>query len=768
MWLSGQWFGATLVERISSAVEAEPTLSRRALSRRVCEWLDWRGPAGKLSEVSCRKALAELERRGRLELPKGHPIPQPSHGGGSSLTEVAGAAEVRTSLAELGEVELVLVSSRYAKASSVWNGLMDAHHYLGRGPLCGAQLRYLLHSAEHGWLGGFSFSAATPRLKVRDKWIGWSEAACRANISQVVCNSRFLILPTVQVPNLASHALSLAVSRLGSDWHERYGYAPVLLETFVDEQRFAGTCYQAANWRCVGESAGRCDGYANGKISSGKKRVYVYPLVSDFRERLCREPVDKLSLCPESEEANDWAEQEFGGARLFDTRLRTRLSCLARDFFAKPGALVPEACDGSASKMKAAYRFFANSRFDLEALLKGHVETSAGRVSQHEVVLAVQDTTSMNYSSHLGTSGLGPINTKSDQGVGLILHDTMAFSTEGTPLGLLDVQCWARDPEQAGKKEKRKQLPIEEKESIKWLNSYRSVAEVQELCPGTMLVSVGDREADIHELFHEAQQSPSGVKLLVRSERSRNRKIEDDDEQAFLWEKMAAQELAGHIEIDIPRSGSRAARQAKLAVRYAEVTLRCPRGKHLEDVSAWAVYALEVDPPAEVKKPLEWMLLTTVPVMSFEEAVERLRWYTLRWGIEIYHRVLKSGCRIQDRQLNTADRIENCLAIDLVVAWRIFWLTKQGRETPDIPCDVFFEEDEWKVLYAAAREETPPEEPPTLREAVRMTAKLGGFLGRKSDGEPGTITLWRGLVRLDGIVLGYRITQRYIRSRDGP
>jgi len=767
MWLSGQWFGPTMVERIASAVQVEPSISRRALSRRVCEWLDWRGPGGKLSEVSCRKALAELERRGKLELPRGCSIPQPAEAKASTVPEVANAAEVRASLAELGEVELVLVSSRYAKASSVWKGLMEAHHYLGSGPLCGAQLRYLLYNAEHGWLGGLSFSAATPRLKVRDEWIGWSEAARRANLSQVVCNSRFLILPTVQVPNLASHALSLAVSRLGSDWQERYGYAPVLLETFVDGQRFAGTCYQAANWRHLGESAGRCDGYANGRISSGPKQIYVYPLVNDFQERLCREPADKLSLRPEGEEANDWAEEEFGGARLFDGRLRTRLSSLARDFFARPGELVPQACGGSVAKVKAAYRFFANSRFDIQDLLKGHVEATAGRVSQHEVVLAVQDTMTMNYSAHPGTSGLGPINTKSDRGVGLILHDTMAFSTEGTPLGLLDAQCWARDPEQAGKKAKRKQLPIEEKESIKWLNSYRSVAEVQGLCPDTMLVSVGDREADIHELFHEAQQSQSGVKLLVRSERSRNRKIEDD-EHAFLWEKMPAEDLAGHLELEIPRCGSRAAREAKLAVRYAAVTLKCPQGKDLDDVSAWAVYAREVDPPPEVKQPLEWMLLTTVPVTSFEEAVERLRWYALRWGIEIYHRVLKSGCRIQDRQLNAADRIESCFAIDLVVAWRIFWLVKQGRETPDIPCDVFFEEDEWKVLYAAAREESPPEEPPTLREAVRMTAKLGGFLGRKSDGEPGTITLWRGLVRLDNIVFGYKITQRHIRARDGP
>ena len=169
----------------------------------------------------------------------------------------------------------------------------------------------------------------------------------------------------------------------------------------------------------------------------------------------------------------------------------------------------------------------------------------------------------------------------------------------------------------------------------------------------------------------------------------------------------------------------------------------------------WAVYALEEEPPPEVKEPLEWMLLTTVPTTDPEQAGVRLSWYARRWGIEVFHRVLKSGCRIQDRALKTAHRIEACLAIDLVVAWRVYLLNKQGRETPDVPCDLFLEEEEWKVL--AIRFNKPLDTPPTLREAVRMIATLGGFLGRKGDGEPGTTTLWRGLIRLAAMVEGYRL-----------
>jgi hypothetical protein len=765
MRLCGQRFGPELVDRISARIEAEPAMSRRALSRQVCEWLNWRAPNGKLREVSCRKALLRLHRGGHVRLPEPRRVPGFTAGPAErKLPPVV--SKVRCSLAELGGVEVVPVSSRYSEASDIWNGLLDGYHYLGRGPLCGAQIRYLVRSPEHGWLGGLSFSAATWRLKRREEWIGWSEGSRRANLEKVVCNSRFLILPTVEVRNLASRVLSLSLARLGEDWRARYGYEPVLCETFVDGQRFAGTCYQAANWIWIGKTADSNGGYENGKVSTGTKEIYVYPLRRHWRKTLCREPKRPLSLESVVESPADWAEEEFGSVELYDERLSVRLQALARDFFAQPGVLVPQACGGSKAKTKAAYRFFDNKRVEMKQLLKGHVESTAKRVREHEVVLAVQDTSTLNYTAHPSTEDLGPINTKKDSATGLILHDTMAFSLHGTPLGLLDVQCWARDAKEAGKRALRHALAIEEKESFKWLESYRAVAEVQRLCPDTMLVSVGDRESDIHELFHEAAQTESGPKLLVRAERSRKRKLES--EQLGLWEKMAAEPVAGHQELLVPRSGSRPKRTANLEVRHAQVSLRSPKRSALPAVEMWAVYALEVDYDPSVKSPLEWMLLTSVEVSNFGQATEQLHWYTLRWGIEVYHRTLKSGCRIQDRQLNNADRLESCLAIDLVVAWRIYRLAKEGRETPNIPCDVFLSESQWQVLCAVTRQAPPPPEPPPLREAVRMIAGLGGFLGRKGDGEPGTTTLWRGHERLEAMAVAWELAHRLQRARDGP
>ena len=284
------------------------------------------------------------------------------------------------------------------------------------------------------------------------------------------------------------------------------------------------------------------------------------------------------------------------------------------------------------------------------------------------------------------------------------------------------------------------------------------MAEAQRRCPETTFVSVGDREADIYELFELALKEPSGPKLLVRA--SQNRVLAQ--EQGHLWEKVNEQEIAGIQEVHVPRRGRRPARVAWLEVRFAKVILKPPiRKPALGELSIWAVLAREVDVPQDVE-PIEWMLLTTCPVTNFHEAIEKLGWYALRWGIEVYHRTLKSGCKIEERQLGHADRIEACLAIDMVVAWRIFHLTKLGRETPDVPCTVFFEEAEWKALNTYITENpTPPERPPSLREATRMVAGLGGFLGRKSDGEPGTKSLWIGLQRLDDLTAMWKVMIKF-------
>lgn len=748
MKVCGQEFGAEILQRIQQTIDDEPGLSRGILSRRVCQWLNWRTALGQLKEVSCRVALLKLYRRGLLRLPKVdlRAIPRPQR----VRTEPPRRepASVETSLQVLQPVSLVRINSADSALSRIWNDLMNQYHYLGAGPLCGAQIRYLIRSGTGEWLGGLAFSASAWRVKARDRWIGWNEEVRREHLQEVIANSRFLIRPSLRAPNLASHVLGLALRRVGSDWRDRYGYEPLLVETFVDAERFAGTCYQAANWELVGVTQGRGRQDTEHECAQPVKKVWVYPLHAQAREQL-----RGGGSAPTMSVSSDWAEQEFGGAVLGDERLKRRLLVLARDFYARPQASVPEACQ-TRSKTKAAYRFFDHPETQMNVLLEPHYEATQQRVAAEKVVLAVQDTTSLNYTSHPATENLGPIGSKPGEIIGLLVHSTMAFNVEGTPLGLLDVQCWARDAATFGQKHQRKQRPIEEKESSKWLKSFRRVAEVQRRNPDTRVVSIGDRESDLYELLKEALTDAQGPWLLIRA--GQDRRLAEGQE--YLESCVAQQPVAGTQEIRVPRHGAQQARVARLEVRFARVNLQPPKIKHqLGTLTLWAVLVQEVEAPSG-SDPVRWTLLTTCPVESFEAACEKLRWYTLRWGIEIYHRTLKSGCQIEERQLGAADRIEACLAIDLVVAWRIFHLAKLGREIPNVPCTVYFEDAEWKALVAyITRNPVPPTQPPSLREATRMVATLGGFLGRKSDGEPGTKSLWLGLQYLDVATVMWKI-----------
>ena len=758
MIVAGQHFAPHLLQHLE---QEGAGLSRRQLARQLCQWLDWKGPAGRFQEMSARKALATLQHTGLLHLPPPTAPPPPRRVVPARAAVASPQPPLHSSLDQLGPVGLVLVPPGRSTLGRAWREIFEQEHYLGAGPLCGAQLRYLIDS-PHGYLGGLAFSAAAWRLAPRDQWIGWGDVVRAENLHRVVNQSRFLLRSHVQVPDLASHILAQVLERLPEDWQARYGYRPVLVETFVERGRFSGVSYAAANWQAIGLTQGRGRQDATHQAAAVRKLIWVRALQKDFRAVLCAQPSQPRLARPvpsppvEQPPALpvDWAENEFGAVQLGDGRLRTRLLTLARDFYARPTATLTESCGGSWAKYRAACRFFDHPRTAMNALLSSHYQATVRRVAQEKVVLAVQDTTSLNYTAHAATQLLGPISTHADGAQGLLVHDTMAFTVDGTPLGLLDVQCWARDPEEAGKKHQRHQLPFEQKESAKWLHSAQAVARLRQAAPQTLLVSVGDREADIYELFAWAQAEPTAPKLLVRATQDRC----VAGEQGHLWAQVQAQVPEVGYEVRVPRRGSQPARTARLEVRYGAVELRPPVHRpRLGPVAVWAVLAQEVGAPPGIE-PIEWMLLTTVPVTNAEQALERLRWYVQRWNIEVYHRTLKSGCRIEDRQLAGADRLESCLAIDLVVAWRVFHLTKLGRQTPDVPCTVYFEEEEWKALVAfVTQRPEPPPKPPSLWAAMAMVAGMGGWLGRKSDGPPGTQVLWRGLQHLDDITVMWRV-----------
>jgi hypothetical protein len=446
-----------------------------------------------------------------------------------------------------------------------------------------------------------------------------------------------------------------------------------------------------------------------------------------------------------------WAVTEFADAELGDARRMKRVVELATALAQHPTASLPEAC-GTGAMLKAAYRFFSNDAIEPQDLLQSHVEATYSRLEQRPLVLAVQDTTEVDWTSHRATTGLGPLGYTACQG--LHVHSTLALTPERVPLGLLAQQVWARDRHDVGKRARRKQLPMSQKESQKWLSSLEAVCRAQEECPTTRFVSVGDREADVYDVLAAAR--PEGVELLIRA--AWDRCVETPER--YVWATVATQPVVEHLILQVPRRGPKPGHQARLALRFCPLTLCPPRHRKREGlpaVSLWAVQVAEVDPPTDVE-PIAWLLLTTVAVHTVEDAIERVAWYACRWGVEVWHRILKSGCRIEARQLGTAERLQRSLTLYSVIAWRVLYATMLARAIPEMPCHVLLEVEEWQALYCAIHHcPTPPEEPPTLDQAVRWIAQLGGFVGRRRADHPGSETLWRGFQHLSDLTRMYCI-----------
>jgi hypothetical protein len=448
----------------------------------------------------------------------------------------------------------------------------------------------------------------------------------------------------------------------------------------------------------------------------------------------------------------NWSVNEFLDADLGDTRRNRRLIQLATALGNKPQESLPLAL-GDPAALKAAYRFFENPANEHQEMLRSHVQATYRRMAEVSRVLAVQDTTYLDWSHHPHTRGLGPLALPYQQGA--LLHSTLAITPERVVLGVLQEQIWARDPDRYAQLKAHKQRPIDEKESHKWLTSLDSVIEAHQHLPDTQFVSVGDREADIYELF--VKERPPGVDLLVRA--MQDRRIEQE-EHPTLWKALAAQPLAATLELRVPRTQEHPTRVAQIEVRWKPVQLRAPQrpaGQKLPPAALWAVWAVEPNPP-EGRQGVEWMLLTSVSVTTTEEALERLDWYSCRWGIEVWHKILKSGCKIEARQLDDLEKLKRLLVLFSVVAWRILYSAMLSRAMPDAECTLFFEPEEWQAAYCTLHNTAIlPEQVPTLREAVRLVARLGGFQDWRGEGEPGVTVLWKGFQRLYDLTLMYKI-----------
>ena len=461
-----------------------------------------------------------------------------------------------------------------------------------------------------------------------------------------------------------------------------------------------------------------------------------------------------MSAEAEYKNENNWVLEEFKNLAINCGKTIKRFIRTMVTLAKKPNQSIAAASEDKA-EAKAIYNLIDNPKVTEEVVLSAHKKAVLRRINEsgEKVILSIQDTSELNYTSHKKTDGLGSIGSM-EKSRGLIMHSTIAVTPEGIALGLLDQKIWARDPEERGKSKNQPQRPIEEKESYKWIRGM--TRNNQEMIDGVRFVNVCDREADVFEFFHQALEWDQD--FLVRVVHNRN-----TDEAIKLFDKINNERAAGEIVVEIPRDTRRniKSRTTTLEIKYAKVKVLAPKNLHKKFgkdgyVEYNIILAKEITTP-EGNQPIEWYLVTSIEISSFDEAMEKVRWYIQRWKIERFHYVLKSGCEVEELQAREAPRLKKLILMYSIIALRILSITYLARQNPESSCEEIFEEDEWRVLYCIANKTSvPPQKAPTIKEAVSYLAKLGGFLGRKGDGEPGAKVIWKGLKELNIVLQHYK------------
>ncbi len=332
-------------------------------------------------------------------------------------------------------------------------------------------------------------------------------------------------------------------------------------------------------------------------------------------------------------------------------------------------------------------------------------------------------------------------------------------------------ECSKLDTKKLGNRGSRRKRSIEEKESYCWLKGYEAANAIALEARDTTIISIMDRGGDIYELLEKSPSELNKAYWLVRSGQDRkiliNEGTSEQSEQG-LWEFVRKTEVIGEIEFQMPRGKiydrkkekrlPRQARKVKQEVRTCAVKIKAPQHKLREckSVMVYVVHCSEVNPPSE-KEKVEWLLLTSYPVETADTAIEVIHWYLCRWQIETFFKILKSGCTVEKLQFETLRATQNCIALYLIIAWRILYLTFLGRHCPEMDCSQLFEEEEWQSVYMIVTRKPPPSKPPSLNDMIRMIARLGGFLGRKSDGEPGPRVMWIGMQRMRDFTLAWEV-----------
>jgi len=437
-----------------------------------------------------------------------------------------------------------------------------------------------------------------------------------------------------------------------------------------------------------------------------------------------------------------WSETEFNTIDLGDKRNNARAIKIAEAIAKNPQSSIPQSCEDWAETI-GTYRFYSNESFTHHDLIQPHYDSTEERirVSDSPVILCIQDTTELDFNGQQ-TKGLGRLSYDAQRG--MYVHPTLCVTPERLPLGITDSWMWAR-----GKSKAEDQKTPQIKESLRWQEGYERVAEMAERCPDQKLVYIADREGDLYELMERADQLNTPADWLIRAKHNRSL-----PEQKKLWDEVEKEPVLSKITFIKPRKKGEKSRKIIQEIKVLRYTLH-PKGKTAIEMTL--VQAKEINPPKGTK-PIVWRLLTNRRVDNVAQALEILDWYRCRWEIEMFFDVLKVGCKVEKLQLDTKERIEKALMMYMIVAWRVMYLMRLGRTCPELPADLVFDPLEWKSSYLLNKQALP-EGIPTINNVIRNLAMLGGFLGRKSDGEPGTKSIWKGFQRIQDCIYGIQLAK---------
>lgn len=446
---------------------------------------------------------------------------------------------------------------------------------------------------------------------------------------------------------------------------------------------------------------------------------------------------------------------ELQGIDLGDKRLNQRGVRVLEALAANPEVSINAACGGWNDTL-AAYRFFSNPAVEPTKILEPHIAATRHRMRQHPVVLVVQDTTELDFSSH------APRDARcldKEYRLGFYDHTYLAVTPKRLCLGVVGGEQYDRDPESLGKSKERKGLPIEQKESLRWLTGYRQASQLAGDFPNTQIVSVSDSESDIYDIFVEAEQLDGSADFIIRAKEDRCTPQRDPESGPDAYCKVRDEVLASEIRtlrtIELPQTPKRAARTACLEIRALRVTVKPPHARSkLRRVTYNVVSVTEINGPQD-GTDVSWLLLTTLPIDTVEEILLVIDYYVARWTIEIFFRVLKTGCRVEEIQLETLSRVKNCLALYKIIAWRVLYLTYLNRECPEQSCEIVFDECEWQSVCQVMLKQAPPKKPPTLSTFMSLVAQLGGYNQRAQDPPPGPQVIWTGLRRMTDFAIAW-------------